>query len=83
MIQIIKGTFGYYNGRKVSPSLKQTALRSSTPSSRPVWSSRASPSTSASWARLPSSPHPLPATTPTSLPAPTPRPTRPLSTTRT
>ena len=67
MIQIIKGTFGYYNGRKVIP----------------ITEADGPPSTSASWARLPSSPHPLPATTPTSLPAPTPRPTRPLSTTRT
>ena len=82
MIQIIKGTFGYYNGRKVIPITEADGPQKFDDEleARLVKEGVAK---SASWARLPSSPHPLPATTPTSLPAPTPRPTRPLSTTRT
>ena len=68
MIQIIKGTFGYYNGRKVIPITEADGPQKFDDELE---------------ARLVSSPHPRPATTPTSLPAPTPRPTRPLSTTRT
>ena len=62
MIQIIAGTFGYYNGRKVIPIPIRTAPNSSTPSWRPVWSRKASPSTSTQ--------HPLRPRIPT-------RPTRP------
>ena len=83
MIQIIKGTFGYYNGRKVIPITEADGPQKFDDELEARLVRKASPSTSASRARLPSSPHPLPATTPTSLPAPTPRPTRPMSTTRT
>lgn len=81
MIQIIAGTFGYYNGRKVVPITNADGPQKFDPSSRPVWSSRASPSTSTS------SPWPLPrpqsrSRSPRLHPRPTTRPPL-LSTTRT
>lgn len=54
MIQIIAGTFGYYNGRKVVPITNADGPQKFDPSSRPVWSRKASPSTSTR------SPWPLP-----------------------
>ena len=97
MIQIIKGTFGYYNGRKVIPiteadgpqkfddELEARLVKEGVAKYIGELGETAEQPAPAPRgdADAPASPHPLPATMPTSLPAPTPRPTRPLSTTRT
>ena len=76
MIQIIKGTFGYYNGRKVIPITEADGPQKFDDEleARLV---------KEGVAKYIGEQDPITATTPTSLPAPTPRPTRPLSTTRT
>lgn len=51
MIEIIAGTFGYYNGRKVIPITKEDGPQKFDPELEAVWSRSASPnmSTSSLW----------------------------------
>ena len=85
MIQIIKGTFGYYNGRKVIPITEADGPQKFDDEleARLVKEGVAKYIGEQDGPAEQPAPDHGDATTPTSLPAPTPRPTRPLSTTRT
>lgn len=83
MIQIIKGTFGYYNGRKVIPITEADGPQKFDDELEARLVKEGVAKYIGEQDEPAEQPHPITATTPTSLPAPTPRPTRPLSTTRT
>lgn len=83
MIQIIKGTFGYYNGRKVIPITEADGPQKFDDELEARLVKEGVAKYIGELGETAEQPAPAPATTPTSLPAPTPRPTRPLSTTRT
>lgn len=83
MIQIIKGTFGYYNGRKVIPITEADGPQKFDDELEARLVKEGVAKYIGEQDEPAEQPAPDHATPPTSLPAPTPRPTRPLSTTRT